>query len=817
MSEKIKLHQNDIPIIEVNPSNMPLPGVISQINLKYNPGLLVAIRRKMISQVFAVMQKLNETEFPSRLYGVGVIANIEGSSDVDPLVLVHGQTRNPINLLDYQDPELGYWTALPGNEIEDELERFFIKSAGEFVVNPEFEPIIRGLLSNLKHKMGILLEELVNYMDSEMELLEKLYDSFDNLDLTKLDTINELIWYTLASIPEVDSSQKQHVIESRTPKERISNCLDLLEINTIVIRNAKGFEVATKKRRGRKVPTSEINKKDTPDNDDEFEPNDDDIKKRWERYKKIKDELTPAVQKAFMEDFNHLNGGDPQQVDWAIFKNHLDFLLDLYSTVITLQENDISKVEKILGDSHYGLEDIKERIYNYLSTKLRNPKGKGPIICLVGPPGVGKTSIGQSVAESLGRKFIRRSLGGIRDEAEVRGHRATYIGALPGMILSEIRRCGFRNPVFMLDEIDKLSNDFRGDPSSAFLEVLDPAQNHSFQDHYVGAPFDLSDVLFLCTANVATRIQPPLLDRMDVIPISGYTEDEKVEIAKQYLIPKLEKEVGLAKDNIKLEWEGGKPDKVISKIITGYTREAGVRKLEQKIQQVLESLSRQQMKDINKSPVIVVTSKSVDKILRIPKYTSERVSETEMGVTIGLVFTESGNGDIIYVQAQLFPKVDGEKGISQTGQLQEILREANKNALTVVKNLLEENKEILKKLKTHSLHLSIPDGATPKDGPSAGITMATAIYSELTQKRVKPYLAMTGEITIKGKVLAVGGIKEKVLAAYRDGVKEIILPAANRRDYEQDIRKEIKENMIFHFVEHIKDVLLIVFTENSPA
>ena len=814
MPEKSKLNQG-IPLVEVNPSNMPLPGVVIQINLKYNPDLLVAIRKHAVKRVFAVMQKLNETDFPNRLHNVGVIADINGFSDIEPLVLVHGQTRNQGAFI--EDPEIGYWTAIPGDEIRDEEEKFFIEKNGEFIVNPDFEPIIRGLLSNLKHKMRLLLAELTNYMDSEMDLLEKLYDSFENLDLNKLDTINELVWFTIAAIPEVDSNQKQHILESRTPRQRISHCLALLEINIIVINNAKGFEVALKKphkgQRGRKVPINEINKKN-PNNDDgdEFESNNDDLKKRWERYKKIKDGLIPAVQKAFMEDFNHLNSGHQEQQDWTVFKNHLDFLLDLYSLTITPQETDITKVEAKLGRSHYGLDDIKERIYNYLATKLRNPKGKGPIICLVGPPGVGKTSIGQSIAESLSRKFIRLSLGGVRDEAEIRGHRSTYIGALPGRILSEIRRCGCKNPVFMLDEIDKLSNDFRGDPSSAFLEVLDPEQNHSFQDHYVGAPFDLSDVLFLCTANVASSIQPPLLDRMDVIPISGYTEDEKIEIAKQYLIPKLEREVGLAKDNIRLGWEGGKPDKIISKIITGYTREAGVRKLEQKIQQILESLSREHMKQANKSLAIIVATESVEKILKIPKYTGERVSETEIGEAIGLVVTGSGNGDIIYVQAQFFPKVGSEKGISQTGQLRETLREANKNALTVVKNLLESNDEILKKLRTHSLHLSIPDGATPKDGPSAGITMATAIYSELTRKVAKPYIAMTGEITIKGKIRAVGGIKEKVLAAYRDGIKEIILPAANKRDYEQDIRQEIKDGMNFNFVEHFRDVLPIVFT-----
>lgn len=652
-------------------------------------------------------------------------------------------------------------------------------------------------------------------MDSEIGLLEGLYDKYGNLDFMKLNIINEFIWYTVFAIPEIDSQQKQHIIETTTARQRISNCLALLEINIALTQNAKKFEgVVTKsKKRGkpRRIPINKTVEDTQDNNDDSFETNDPEILKRWERYKKIKDTLHPDVQKAFMEDFNHLNGGDSQQAEWTTFKNHLDFILDLYSTIITPQETDISKVEKILGESHYGLEDIKERIYNFLTTKLRNPKGKGPIICFVGPPGVGKTSIGKSIAESLSRKFIRLSLGGLRDEAEIRGHRATYIGALPGRILSEIRRSGVRNPVFMLDEIDKLTNDFRGDPSSALLEVLDPEQNHSFQDHYVGAPFDLSDVLFLCTANVISGIQAPLLDRMDIIPISGYTEDEKIQIAKQYLIPKLEKELGLVKDNIGVDWEDGEPEKIISKTITGYTREAGVRKLEQKLHQVLESLSREHMKSADKKASIKVTETSMDKILRIPKYSSERVRETEIGESIGLVVTESGNGDIIYVQAQFFPKVYGEKGISQTGQLKEVLREANKNALTVVKNLLESDAKILKKLKTHSLHLSIPDGATPKDGPSAGITMAVALYSELTRKLVKPSIAMTGEITIKGRIRAVGGIKEKVLAAYRDGLKEIILPAANKRDYDQDISKQIKENITFHFVEHIKDVLPIVF------
>lgn len=816
---------NRLPLLEMNPLNMPLPGVVSLISLKHDPDLLVDMRKRKVSHILTVMQKLNETEFPSRLYKIGVIAHIEKVSDVEPLAWIEGESRNYISDIKSPDQDLGYWTAMAGKTIEDTIEKFFIEQDGEFVINPYFQLFIRGLLSNLKHKMKTLLGEMVNYMDSEMELMERLHDDFGNLDLNKLILIDEFIWWLLFSIPEIDSRQKQRVIELTTIRQRISACLALLEINILLVRNAKGFDVTIEKvRKGRRGRQRLITRgpgdsnQDDQLKDDLFETDDPEILKRWEKYKKIKDTLSHDGNKAIIEDFNHLKNTGPGQAERNTFINHLDCLLDIYSAVTTPQESDFSKTEKILGESHYGLDNPKERIYDYLAIKKLNPKGKAPILCFVGPPGVGKTSIAKSVAESLGLKFIRLSLGGVRDEADIRGHRLTYMGAIPGKIIQEIRRAGVNNPVFLLDEVDKLTNDFRGDPSSALLEVLDPEQNFSFQDHYVGAPFDLSGVLFLCTANLESGIQPALLDRMNVISISGYTELEKVEIAKKYLIPKQLVEVGLTNKSIGIRWQDNDPDKMIATITSGYTREAGVRELERQIHKIFSGWCRQYLKkaDDQKPNELVFTQQFIDEFLKTPPYLHERAEATEVGEAIGLAWTPVG-GDILYVQAQLFKKSGGEKPVSQTGKLQEIFREANKNALTVVKKLLESDEKIFNKFRTHSIHLSVPDGAIPKDGPSAGITMAVAIYSELTRKLVKPYLAMTGEITVKGRIRAVGGIKSKILAAHRDGIKEIILPKTNKRDVDEKISEDIKKDLIFHFVSNIKEVLPIVFIENAPA
>ncbi|OGM96804.1 MAG: endopeptidase La [Candidatus Yanofskybacteria bacterium RIFCSPHIGHO2_01_FULL_39_44] len=810
----------ELPLLEVGPSSMPLPGVLSQISLKNSPDLLVDIRKRRVSHIFTVMQKLNETDFPDRLFGVGVIAKIEGVSDVEPFIWVEGQTRNHLASIKNPDPEIGYWIAVPGDIIEDAIEKFFTESNGELVINPEYELLIKGLLSNLKHKMKNLISELTNYMDSEVGLLEDLYDKYGNLDFMKLTIINEFVWYTVFAIPEIDSQQKQHVIETTTTRQRIGSCLALLEINIALIQNAKKFERANhknKKGQVRRMPINETKQNNQDNQDNSFETDDPEILKRWERYKKIKENLNYDVKKAIMEDFEHLKNTESGQADRNVFVNHLDCLLDIYSAVTTPQGNDFYETERILGESHYGLDGPKERIYDYLATKKLNPKGKAPILCLVGPPGVGKTSIARSIADSLGLKFIRLSLGGVRDEADIRGHRRTYIGAMPGQIIQSIRRVGVKNPVFLLDEVDKVTSDFRGDPSSALLEVLDPEQNHSFRDHYVDAQFDLSGVLFVCTANLESGIKPALLDRMNVINISGYTEREKVEIAKKYLIPKQLTEVGLTAKNIGIRWQNNDPDKLIATIISGYTREAGVRELERQIHKILSGWCRQYLKksDDQKPTELIFTQELIEEFLKTPLYDHERAETTEIGEAIGLAWTAIG-GDIIYVQAELFKKSGGEKGVSQTGKLLEIFREANKNALTVVKNLLEPDKAIFDKFRTHSIHLSVPDGSIPKDGPSAGITMAIAIYSELTGKLVKPYIAMTGEITVKGRIRTVGGIKSKVLAAHRDGIREIILPKKNKRDVEK-ISEDVKKDLAFHFVTHIKEVLPIVFKESPPA
>ena len=411
---------------------------------------------------------------------------------------------------------------------------------------------------------------------------------------------------------------------------------------------------------------------------------------------------------------------------------------------------------------------------------------------------------------------MRLSLGGIRDEADVRGHRQTYIGAIPGKIIQEIVRLGVRNPVFMLDEVDKINSDFRGDPSSALLEVLDPEQNHSFQDHYVGAPFDLSSVLFLCTANLSSGIQPALLDRMEVIEIAGYTEFEKIRIAAEFLIPKQVIETGFP--GLKVNWQDNDPDKIILKIVKGYTREAGVRDLERQIHQIFSRWGRQVMKDGDdkfaigetKPAEILITEELVEKLLGSPKYAHERVNKTEVGEAVGLAWTPVG-GDILYIQAAIMPFTG--KELSLTGSQGETMRESCKVAVSLLRIFLEKAKKS-KVLENKTIHIHIPEGAVKKDGPSAGITTFSALYSEAFGVLVKPFVTMTGEITLKGMVTKVGGIKEKVLAAHRDGLKEIILPASNELDVKDKIPEEIKKDLRFHFMSSVDEVLPIVFPEN---
>lgn len=506
-------------------------------------------------------------------------------------------------------------------------------------------------------------------------------------------------------------------------------------------------------------------------------------------------DLPKEVSEKIQKEIERLEKMPPMVAESAVIRTYLDWLLSLPWSKETNDRLDIKIAETILEEDHYGLEKVKERILEYLSIRKLTEKMKGPILCLVGPPGVGKTSLARSIARAMERKFVRVSLGGVRDEAEIRGHRRTYVGALPGRVIQGMRTAGSRNPVFLLDEIDKMSSDFRGDPSAALLEVLDPEQNNTFSDHYVEVPFDLSRVLWVVTANVMHNIPRPLLDRMEVITIAGYTEEEKVQIAKRYLVPKQTQDHGLSEKQIVFS-EG-----TIQKIIRDYTREAGVRNLERNIANLCRKAARQIVQD-NRT-VVRITAQNLHTFLGAPRYRHAQAErDQQVGVATGLAWTEVG-GDVLGVEVST---MKGKGKLTLTGQLGEVMQESAQAGFSYIRSRAQElgiDPEFYEKT---DIHIHLPEGAIPKDGPSAGITMATAVASALTGKQVRNDIAMTGEITLRGRVLPVGGIKEKVLAAHRVGIKKIIMPKENKRDMD-DIPGNVKRSLEFVLVEHMDDVL----------
>ena len=505
----------------------------------------------------------------------------------------------------------------------------------------------------------------------------------------------------------------------------------------------------------------------------------------------------------FNKELSKMQRLNPQVAEFSIQKNYLDLLLELPWNQFSKDKFDLKRAKKILDRDHYGLDDVKKRIIEYLAVlKLRNDM-KSPIICLYGPPGVGKTSLGKSVAEALGREYIRISLGGLRDEAEIRGHRKTYIGAMPGRIIKSLKKAGTSNPVFVLDEIDKLSIGSQGDPSSALLEVLDPEQNSSFYDNFLELGYDLSKVMFIATSNSLSTIQPALLDRMEIINVTGYTIEEKIEIAKQHLLPKQLKEHGLTKEHLKV----GKAQ--LEKIVEGYTRESGVRGLEK---QIAKTVRYAAMKiAMEESYNIKIRNEDIIEILGVPRLERDKYENNQVaGVVTGLAWTRVG-GDILFIESTISK---GKGTLNMTGNLGKVMKESATIALEYIKSNAEKlglKQEIFEK---YNVHIHVPEGATPKDGPSAGITMLTSLVSLFTQRKVKKSLAMTGEITLRGKVLPVGGIKEKILAAKRARIKEILLCEENKRDIDE-IKPEYLKGLTFHYVKEMSDVLALALTKEK--
>lgn len=649
----------------------------------------------------------------------------------------------------------------------------------------EIEGMMRNLL-NLFQKMASLIPQFPE------ELL------INAMNIQEPGRLADFIAFNT----NLNINEKQEILETIDVKERLQKVTYYLtrELEILEIANKIQNEVKNEIEKSQKEYFLRQQMKAIQKELGEIDPREMEINELRQKLQEAK--LPPEAMKEAERELERLSLMPPGSAEYTVTRTYLDWLISLPWAISTEDNLDIKRAEEILNEDHYDLEKVKERILEYLAVRKLKSDMKGPILCFVGPPGVGKTSLGKSIARALGRKFVRISLGGIRDEAEIRGHRRTYVGALPGRIIQGIRKAESNNPVFMLDEIDKLGSDFRGDPSAALLEVLDPEQNNAFVDNYLGVPFDLSKVMFIATANVLYTIPPALLDRMEVIELPGYTEYQKMGIAKGFLIPRQLKEHGLEKEQIEFS------DDAIRKIIREYTREAGVRNLEREIASIIRKVAKG-IAEGSITEKVIVKVEDVPKYLGPEKYTYGMKGEKdEVGVATGLAWTEAG-GDILFVEALV---VEGKGNLILTGKLGEVMQESAKTALSYVRSKLKDLNVSYELLEKSDIHVHVPSGAIPKDGPSAGVTIATAIASALTRRPVKKDIGMTGEITLRGKVLPVGGIREKVLAAHRAGLTAVIMPKENKKDLEE-IPEEVKKEITFYFVEHADEVLNLALLE----
>ncbi len=634
-----------------------------------------------------------------------------------------------------------------------------------------------------------LLNAFQTIVSLSPQLPDELYIQALNIDSASL--LADLVVSNLAATTE----EKQQVLATADVKQRMRVVTDVaarelqrLELTQKVQDQTRGEMDEAQRQFFLRQQLKQIRK--------ELGEDDDGSQELDELDEKIAEaELPEAALEAANRELERLRRMNPAAAEYTVARTYLDWIIDLPWSKASEDHLDVAAAQQILDDDHYDLDKVKERIVEYLAVRQLNPDMKGPILCLVGPPGVGKTSLGRSVARAIGRKFHRISLGGVRDEAEIRGHRRTYVGAMPGRIIQGIRTAGSNNPVFMLDEVDKLGADFRGDPSAALLEVLDPEQNNAFSDHYVEVPFDLSRVLFITTANVLTTIPPALLDRMEVLTLPGYTEEEKVLIAKQYLIARQRKENGLKASQFKFS------DAALRLVIQGYTREAGLRNLEREIGNLCRKTARQVAEGNEKPPA--VSKAVVREYLGPPRYYSEVVKRAkEPGVVCGLAYTPSG-GEVLFIEAT---RMSGRKTLTLTGQLGDVMQESAQAALSWVRSNAEKLGIDPDFYDKSDIHIHVPSGQIPKDGPSAGVTIAAALVSLLTGRKAKPKVGMTGEITLRGQVLPIGGVKQKSLAARRVGLDTIILPKRNENDLE-DIPEDLARDITFITVDTVAEVI----------
>ena len=654
----------------------------------------------------------------------------------------------------------------------------------------------KEVTNELKALMRTVINDFEEYIKYNKNLPAEIMMTVTNLE--KAGRLSDII----SSHMELKFKQEQELLESIDVEKRLEKLLEMLkdEIEILQIEQELNKKVRkqvekTQKEYYLKEKMKAI-KNELGDGKESSE-----IKKYKEQMQEI--DLPEVVEEKLTEEIEKLAKTPNMSPEATVIRNYLDCVLDLPWDQEKDDKIDLSEAEEILNEDHYGLEDVKERILEFLAVKKIASKKKSPILCLVGAPGVGKTSLGKSVARALNRDFVRLSLGGVRDEAEIKGHRRTYIGSRPGRIINAMRDAGSKNPVFLLDEVDKMSADFRGDPASALLEVLDPEQNTDFSDHYLELPFDLSQVLFITTANVTQTIPAPLLDRMELIQLPGYTEHEKTQIAENYLIPRIIKEHGLSEEQINIS------ENAVGKIIQNYTREAGVRELERKISAITRKVSKEIIEGRDRTARI--STRSLEKYLGVPKYkNTENEKDDKIGVATGMAYNQAG-GDILDIEVAVLP---GKGELTLTGSLGDVMQESARAALSYIRS---KNKELNLPENFHKendIHIHVPQGAVPKDGPSAGITIALAVASALTNRPIKGNYAMTGEISLRGRVLPVGGIKTKILAARRAGITNIILPEKNEKNL-KEIPERVKKDIKIDFVEHMDDVLDLILLEGN--
>jgi ATP-dependent Lon protease len=747
---------------------------------------------KLVGLVAAMNPEL-ESPGPNDLYKVGVIAT------------VHRLLRAPDGTI---------------RLLVQGMDRFRL---GEFV---EEEPYLKAKIELAPEKIeqGLEIDALARNARDQFQQITQMIPSFPEELVNSITSLEDPLQtvYTIANFQRMDLKDAQEILEIDSVSEKLRKLIGLL------VREAEVLSLGQKiqnEARGEieKVQREYFLREQMKAIQKELGEKDEQAAEIEDFRKKIDEAKMPEeADKQARRELDRLSRLSSASAEYGVIRTYLDWLVSLPWSKSTEDNLDISHAREILNADHYGLEDVKDRIVEFLAIrKLRldrkdeareaskdliRREREGVILCFIGPPGVGKTSLGQSIARAMGRKFIRASLGGVRDEAEIRGHRRTYIGALPGRILQSLRRIESRNPVFMLDEVDKLTFDYHGDPASALLEVLDPEQNSEFRDNYLEVAFDLSQVFFIATANTAETIPGPLLDRMEVIYLSGYTDSEKIAIAKGYLIPRQIRENGLHPDEINFS------DEALQKMIREYTREAGVRNLERRIGAVCRKVGTRIAE--GKGKKFNITPELVEEFLEHPIYagTEELNERTSMpGIVPGLAYTPFG-GDVLFIEATRMP---GARGFQVTGSVGNVMQESARAALSYVRSRAEAMGLPSDFFDKNDIHLHIPAGATPKDGPSAGVTMATALVSLISGRRVKPHLGMTGEITLRGQVLPIGGVKEKILAAHRNGLKTVILPKRNKFDLD-DVPEEIKKSMQFIFVETMDDVLNAALEASAP-